>query len=82
MAEQPSNPHDAFARHILGRTVNAASELRAVLRLVFDQYVDDGVVAVRPRTAGRCNATAVAVRRNYPGATEGVPVRPLHNVFR
>lgn len=31
MAEQPSNPHDAFARHILGRTVNAASELRAVL---------------------------------------------------
>lgn len=31
MAEQPSNPHDAFTRLILGRTTNAASELRSVL---------------------------------------------------
>jgi hypothetical protein len=31
MAEQPSNPHDAFLRRILGREVNAASELRSVL---------------------------------------------------
>ncbi|MFD3592293.1 Rpn family recombination-promoting nuclease/putative transposase [Nocardia sp. NPDC058640] len=31
MAEQPSNPHDAFTRIILGRTANAASELRSVL---------------------------------------------------
>ncbi|MFD3702883.1 Rpn family recombination-promoting nuclease/putative transposase [Nocardia sp. NPDC058658] len=31
MAEQPSNPHDAFTRLILGRTANAASELRSVL---------------------------------------------------
>ncbi|MFE1593177.1 Rpn family recombination-promoting nuclease/putative transposase [Nocardia sp. NPDC058705] len=31
MVEQPSNPHDAFTRHILGRTANAASELRSVL---------------------------------------------------
>ncbi|MFI2476271.1 Rpn family recombination-promoting nuclease/putative transposase [Nocardia xishanensis] len=31
MSPSPSNPHDAYFRHVLGRPADAASELRAVL---------------------------------------------------
>ncbi|MEV6770295.1 Rpn family recombination-promoting nuclease/putative transposase [Nocardia sp. NPDC051030] len=48
MPDRPTNPHDAYFRHVLSRPADAASELRAVLPEGVAARVDWGALVLQP----------------------------------
>lgn len=60
MADSPSNPHDAYFRHVLGRPANVAGELRTVLPNAVAARVDWGTMVLQP-----CSFVSQQLRSRY-----------------
>ncbi|WP_162958720.1 Rpn family recombination-promoting nuclease/putative transposase [Nocardia yunnanensis] len=60
MADSPSNPHDAYFRHVLARPADIAGELRAVLPTEIAARIDWGMLALQP-----CSFVSQHLRSRY-----------------